>query len=106
MGGTREERKRADSKFKECIEDEGYPLAANLYSTAVRFGGRPGTGFAFQWGYGHKNFFDYRNLSSREEAEAMEKIDGFNCLSRVRNMTESESSARDVCEMVNSSGTL
>lgn len=97
MGGSRQERKRADVDFKQCIEDEGYVLAAELYYNAVRLMGTAGSGFSFRWGYGHSESFHYRHLSANEHSEALDRLNEFDCFAQVRQLTKDDVLADYVC---------
>ena len=66
-GGTREERKAADRRFREGIRGEGKPLIAQVAYTGVRIGGTPWLPTSWRWGFGWKEFpRGYRALSEEE----------------------------------------
>ena len=52
MGGTSEERERADRRLRDCVSKAGEPKIAELMLAGVRAGGTPYLPTAFRWGYG------------------------------------------------------
>lgn len=51
-GGTAEERKKADTDLRQCIEGKGHPYLADLYYIGVRAGGGPYIPACWRWGFG------------------------------------------------------
>jgi hypothetical protein len=52
MGGTREERRAADRRVRECVAARGYPVIGWIMEKAVRIGGGPWWPTHYRWGYG------------------------------------------------------
>jgi hypothetical protein len=52
MGGTSEEREKADQELKACVDKTGEPAIAQLMLAGVRVGGTPYLPTPFRWGYG------------------------------------------------------
>lgn len=66
-GGTKQERLRADSLFKECVlEKTGDKKLAELMYRGVRFGGSPNFPTWYRWGYGWNYMRDYKPLTEEE----------------------------------------
>lgn len=74
-GGTKEERKRADIKLKECIYEKTNDanLAEQMYY-GVRLGGSAYFPTWYRWGYGWTYGRGYQPLSPEEEKLVREKI--------------------------------
>lgn len=51
-GGTADERKQADRRFRECIATTGHRALSNLYYFGVRIGGTPYLPTPWRWGFG------------------------------------------------------
>ncbi len=74
-GGTAEERKAADLKFRECIEKRtGDKALALLMYEAVRTGGGPHFPTWYRWGYGWPLGRGYKALSEEEQALVEKKL--------------------------------
>ncbi len=73
-GGTREERKSADLKFKNCIlkKTNDQRLAELMYN-GVRLGGSPYFPTLYRWGYGWTYSRGYKPLSP-EEKKLVDKL--------------------------------
>ncbi len=52
MGGTREERLKADATLRKCVADKGYPVIASFMYYGVRAGGVWWLPTPFRWGFG------------------------------------------------------
>ncbi|MFZ5775761.1 MAG: hypothetical protein ACOY3Z_09790 [Thermodesulfobacteriota bacterium] len=52
MGGTREERERADAALRECVRQKGHPLIGTLMYHGTRIGGAYWLPTPFRWGFG------------------------------------------------------
>lgn len=75
QGGTKEERKRADEEFRECIvEKTGSEALADLMYTGVRTGGSPYFPTWYRWGYGWNYSRGYKPLTDQEKEEAEKKL--------------------------------
>lgn len=68
MGGTSDERARADEKLKTCMEESGSARTGSLYEGAVRTFGQPNSSQTFRWGYGWNFKRLYGQLSEKELA--------------------------------------
>ncbi|MBY0472402.1 hypothetical protein K2X30_14650 [bacterium] len=69
-GGTKKERRQADVKLSDCIEQKTHdPLLSNAVFAAVRFAASPYLSTSFRWGYGWSCTRDYGPLSPTELAE-------------------------------------
>ena len=51
-GGTREERKQADLKFRQCISEKRNPVLGAIMYYGVRLGGVSWLPTPFRWGFG------------------------------------------------------
>jgi hypothetical protein len=77
-GGSREERKIADRKLRECVlERTGDNALADLMYHGVRFGGDPAFPTWYRWGYGWSYEGRYRPLSEEEKGSAAGKIEKY-----------------------------
>jgi hypothetical protein len=74
MGGTCEERRKADQDLRECVAETGEPGIAKLMLGGVRVGGTPYLPTTFRWGYGWPWPRGYRELSDDEWKEIKELI--------------------------------
>jgi len=74
MGGTSEDREKADQELKECVEKAGEPAVATLMLAGVRVGGTPYLPTMFRWGYGWPWPRGYRELSDGEWKEIKELL--------------------------------
>lgn len=61
-GGTRAERKAADTELMCCVARNGHPFVAFAMYCGVRIGGHPLLPLPWRWGYGWK----YPHLYHRE----------------------------------------
>ena len=52
MGGTSEERLKADEELKKCVAEKGHPKTARLMFLGVRVGGVWWLPTPFRWGFG------------------------------------------------------
>jgi hypothetical protein len=66
MGGTSEEREKADRELRDCVERTGQPEIAKLMLAGVRAGGTPYLPTGFRWGYGWPWPRGYRALHDAE----------------------------------------
>ncbi len=69
-GGTREERKEADRRFRSCVDEVGDAALAEIMYRGVRAGGGPHWPTSYRWGYGWPYGRGYRPLSEAEQAMA------------------------------------
>jgi hypothetical protein len=74
-GGTIKERKVADLRLKECVEDLGYPLEAKLIYSGVLLGHLSPIKSKYPWNNGWKGKRQYLSLttSERQQVEMMIK---------------------------------
>jgi hypothetical protein len=74
-GGTADERKAADLKFRECIsKTTGDEALALLMYEAVRAGGSPHFPTWYRWGYGWPKGRGYKALTELEKTVAQRKL--------------------------------
>lgn len=77
VGGTYEERVKADEELKRCVAEVGEPEIAQMMLAGVRVGGTPYLPTTFRWGYGWPYPRGYTALTDGErgqvEAQAGEK---------------------------------
>ena len=52
-GGTRDERRAADARFRQCVADADHPWLAAWMEWGVRVGGHPWIPAGWRWGFGH-----------------------------------------------------
>jgi len=69
MGGTSDEREKADRELKECVAQAGEPEIAQLMLAGVRVGGTPYVPTPFRWGYGWPWPRGYKALSDDEREQ-------------------------------------
>jgi len=70
IGGTREERSRADRELKVCVEEiESASLARTMW-LGVRAGGSPYVPTSYRWGYGWPFTRGYQEVSDEEAQHA------------------------------------
>ena len=74
-GGTADERKAADLKFRECIrKTTGDEALALLMYEAVRAGGSPHFPTWYRWGYGWPKGRGYKALTELEKTVVQRKL--------------------------------
>ena len=74
-GGTADERKAADLKFRECIrKTTGDEALALLMYEAVRVGGSPHFPTWYRWGYGWPKGRGYKALTELEKTVVQRKL--------------------------------
>lgn len=73
MGGTKEDRKLADSELKSCVKTKGHPITAGIMYLGVRVGGSPKFSSKFRWGYGWKYQREYTPLTPEELEQIVEQ---------------------------------
>ena len=73
-GGSAEERKRADTVFRDClVTRSNRPTLAAVMYRGVRIGGTPWLPTGFRWGYGWGYGRGYAPLTADEQRHADEK---------------------------------
>lgn len=79
-GGSKSDKRSADSKFKKCIQDKGYESVAYLYHKSVSVVPSAKTNFTYRWGYGWNYKRPYKPLNSVEKNQmtAMYEVENFN----------------------------
>ncbi len=70
MGGTYEERLKADLELRTCVQSVGEPAIASVMLAGVRVGGSPFWPTRFRWGYGWPYTRGYRALTPEEREQA------------------------------------
>ncbi len=76
IGGTRDERLKADRDLKDCVAQAGAPDIAELMLAGVRAGGTPYLPTAFRWGYGWPYFRGYKALTKEELGMVKNLLEG------------------------------
>jgi hypothetical protein len=67
MGGTKEERLKADHELRDCVAAVGEPKTAELMLRGVRVGGTPYLPTSWRWGYGWRYFRGYKPLTDSDK---------------------------------------
>jgi len=70
MGGTREDRARADEALGRCIERAGHANLGRVYEAGVRAMGSGASDQAYRWGYGWNGRRPYAPLTESDFAQA------------------------------------
>lgn len=76
MGGTSDERERADRDLRDCVAHAGEPEIAELMLAGVRAGGTPWLPTTFRWGYGWPWPRGYRELTDAEWELVKQRLSG------------------------------
>lgn len=77
-GGTKDDRKRADEKLRDCVlKRTGSKALADLMYNGVRTGGHPAFPNWYRWGYGWKYGRSYAPLTEQENQEASRKLEDY-----------------------------
>ena len=74
-GGTRDERKLADSALHDCVAQVGEPRIADMMQAGVRVGGTPYLPTHFRWGYGWPWPRGYVALTAEELREVARRLE-------------------------------
>jgi len=69
-GGTRDERRDADSQLGQCVGEAQDATLGFLMSKGVRVGGSPWWPTSYRWGYGWPYGRGYRALSDEDRGRA------------------------------------
>jgi len=78
QGGTEDDRKLADKRFKDCIlEKTQDKTLADMMYIGVRFGGSPNFPTWYRWGYGWNYRRNYAPLSEAEKEMARILMDEY-----------------------------
>ncbi len=75
MGGTYEERLKADLDLRTCVQSVGEPAIANVMLAGVRAGGSPYWPTRFRWGYGWPYTRGYHALTADEREQARKMLE-------------------------------
>lgn len=75
MGGSKEDKKKADEELKSCITGKGYPNIAKVYKSFVREFGGPNSTQTYRWSYGW-NYKRNFSVLSEEENEQIKRLYG------------------------------
>lgn len=75
MGGTYDERLKADRELRACVQSVGQPAIAELMLAGVRVGGSPWWPSRFRWGYGWPYTRGYTALSEEEKEQARKLLE-------------------------------
>jgi hypothetical protein len=77
-GGTGEERKAADGALRDCVLGRtGDRALAEAMYLGVRAGGHPAFPAWYRWAYGWPYGRGYRQLTSEEQNQVKEKLNGY-----------------------------
>jgi hypothetical protein len=76
LGGTYQERLKADEDLRLCVADLGQRAVATVMLLGVRVGGSPYWPTSYRWGYGWLYPRGYQTLSS-EELQAAARLGKF-----------------------------
>lgn len=76
MGGTSDDREKADRELKECVAKAGERSIAQLMLAGVRVGGTPYLPSTFRWGYGWPWPRGYTALTDEEWLRIKETLSG------------------------------
>ena len=68
LGGTLEDKQKADEDLQICIADKGYPKVAKVYRFFVNKYGGPETGTSYRWGYGWNYERQFSPITEEEDA--------------------------------------
>lgn len=52
-GGSKEQRKRADKLFRQCVRNEGYKILDDIFYIGVRMNAVPWLPTKYRWGFGY-----------------------------------------------------
>lgn len=74
IGGTFEEKERADEELSQCVAEESFPLHGQLMKLGVTIGGTPKINTSWRWGYGWYRPVDYKEYSHIEMNKISEKM--------------------------------
>lgn len=87
LGGSEEDKKRADDEFRTCMTEKGYPEVAKIYHLFVSQLGGPQSSHTFRWAYGWNFKRNYAPLSDREvtQVEMMYKTGIEDIISHLEN---------------------
>jgi hypothetical protein len=77
-GGTKEDRKHADEKLRDCVlKRTGSKALADLMYDGVRTGGHPAFPTWYRWGYGWKYGKKYDPLTEQENQQVRAKLEAY-----------------------------
>ena len=76
MGGTSDEREKADRDLRDCVAKAGESKIAELMLAGVRVGGTPYLPTTFRWGYGWPWPRGYGELSDAEWEQVKRRLTG------------------------------
>jgi hypothetical protein len=76
MGGTSDEREKADRELRDCVARTGQTEIAELMLAGVRAGGTPYLPTTFRWGYGWPWPRGYGELSDAEWEQVKQRLSG------------------------------
>jgi hypothetical protein len=78
QGGSRDDRKLADERLRECVvKRTGNDALAELMYAGVRSGGNPAFPTWYRWGYGWKYGRGYAELNEQEKQQVRKKLDEY-----------------------------
>lgn len=66
-GGSKEQRQRADEKFRQCIRDKDHSILDDVYYIGVRIGAVPWLPTPWRWGFGYPFKKGHRGYTPHSE---------------------------------------
>lgn len=87
-GGTKTERKQADTELKSCVAGLGEDYVAFVMHMGVRLGGQPFFPTWYRWGYGWPYLRGYQEITAAEKIQIKARILELNSL--LNQLVESE----------------
>jgi hypothetical protein len=89
LGGTQDQKDKADYDFEACVSKKSGPVVAEIYFRGVRVGGGANGINTFRWGYGWDTNRSYSPITDSEWQQA-ERLHGKN-LVELKTMLEEKS---------------
>jgi hypothetical protein len=89
LGGTQEQKDKADYDFESCVSEKAGPIVAEIYFRGVRVGGGANGINTFRWGYGWDTNRTYSPITASEMQQA-ERLHGKNLI-ELKTMLEDKS---------------
>ncbi|WP_196139057.1 hypothetical protein [Aliikangiella sp. G2MR2-5] len=77
LGGSYQQRKKADEELKQCVEQVGEKQIAKLMLAGVRVGGSPFWPTSFRWGYGWDYPRGYKIPTEAEKTRAKNLLEAY-----------------------------
>lgn len=74
MGGTQNEREKADDNLQQCVESLGEKELSTIMRLGVKVGGAPVFPTWYRWGYGWPYSRGYKKLSEDERNQVNTRL--------------------------------